>query len=55
MEALHYGGLAVKLRYVCQDVIFVLGAVYQQENTFFKFFILEVEKYRRESVFFFSI
>ena len=52
MEALHYGGLAVKLRYVCQDVIFVLGAVYQQENTFFKFFILEVEKYRRESVFF---
>ena len=48
MEALHYGGLLVKLRYVCQVVIFVLGAVYQQGNIFFKFLNLEVEKKKKK-------
>jgi hypothetical protein len=41
MEALHYGGLIVKQRHVCQAVKHI-----------FEFFTLEVEKDRKESVFF---
>jgi len=56
MEALHYVGLAVNLRYVCQDVVFVLGVVYQQENIFFSSSLsLKLKKTERKVCFFFLI